>query len=68
MGKPVTTGEMLKGRSRTLSRKAFPGNWFRVMSSAKIVPQMVLTGTAMRARETVSSTCTRPAPAAFCRA
>lgn len=55
--RPVTTGLMLKGRSRTASSNVLPGKLLRAMSSAALMPNSVLMGTATAASASVSCSC-----------
>jgi hypothetical protein len=56
--RPVTTGLMLKGRSRIASSTVLPGKLLRAISSAAEMPNSVLMGTATAASASVSCTCT----------
>lgn len=51
---PVTTGEMLKGRSSMLMTKVFPQNSLRVSCMAATMPNTVFTGTATSASNIVN--------------
>ena len=55
--RPVTTGLMLKGRSRIASSTVLPGKLLRAISSAAEMPNSVLMGTATAASASVSCTC-----------
>lgn len=58
---PVTTGDMLNGRSSIDMTKVFPQNSFRVIWMAAMMPHTVLMGTENTARSNVIFTCmTRP--------
>ena len=54
---PVTTGDMLKGRSSMAMTKVFPQNSFLVIWMAATIPQTVLMGTETNARSNVIFTC-----------
>ena len=54
---PVTTGDMLKGRSRMLMSTSLPGNSFLAMFNAATTPNSVLTGTATAASMSVILSC-----------
>ena len=51
--RPVTTGEMLKGRSSMLMTISFPGNSFLEIRIALVTPKTVLIGTATAANSNV---------------
>mmetsp|Transcript_32048 Transcript_32048/g.81457 ORF Transcript_32048/g.81457 Transcript_32048/m.81457 type:complete len:305 (+) Transcript_32048:532-1446(+) len=66
--RPVTTGEMEKGRSSSDSRNTLPGNSLRVMLMAATSPKMTLMGTDTSASSSVSLTACRKSGSSRCSA